>query len=63
MSRVVTKVGSALDERRESSLWTMMVGDVAEILTSLCARLQGRRGTASRARRAVDAVTDPEAPG
>ena len=34
-----------------------LVGDVTEILTSLCARLYGRRGAANRARRAIDAAT------
>ncbi len=34
-----------------------LVRDVTEILTSLCARLYGRRAAANRARRAVDAVT------
>ncbi|MEV7228967.1 IS607 family transposase [Polymorphospora sp. NPDC051019] len=37
-----------------------LVGDVTEILTSLCARLYGRRAAADRVRRAVEAVTgDP----
>lgn len=34
-----------------------LVSDVTEILTSLCARLYGRRGAGSRARRAVEAAT------
>ncbi|MCK9928644.1 IS607 family transposase [Frankia sp. Mgl5] len=34
-----------------------LVRDVTEILTSLCARLYGRRGAANRARRAVEAAT------
>ena len=34
-----------------------LVGDVTEILTSLCARLYGRRVAANRAARAVAAVT------
>jgi predicted site-specific integrase-resolvase len=34
-----------------------LVGDVTEILTSLCARLYGRRAAANRARRAVEAAT------
>ena len=34
-----------------------LVRDVTEILTSLCARLYGRRAAANRAQRAVDAVT------
>ncbi|MBO4204468.1 IS607 family transposase [Micromonospora echinofusca] len=34
------------------------VGDVTEILTSLCARLYGRRAAADRARRAVAAATE-----
>jgi predicted site-specific integrase-resolvase len=33
-----------------------LVGDVTEILTSLCARLYGRRAAASRAARAVAAL-------
>ena len=33
-----------------------LVGDVTEILTSLCARLYGHRAAASRARRAVEAI-------
>ena len=37
-----------------------LVRDVTEILTSLCARLYGRRAAANRARRAVDAVTGGE---
>jgi predicted site-specific integrase-resolvase len=39
-----------------------LVRDVTEILTSLCVRLYGRRAAANRARRAVDAVTDPDGP-
>ncbi|MFF4985679.1 IS607 family transposase [Streptosporangium saharense] len=38
-----------------------LVRDVTEILTSLCARLYGRRAAANRARRAVAAVTEDEA--
>jgi pimeloyl-ACP methyl ester carboxylesterase len=34
-----------------------LVRDVTEFLTSLCARLYGRRATANRARRAAAAVT------
>ena len=34
-----------------------LVGDVTEILTSLCARLYGRRAAGNRARRAIDAAT------
>ncbi|WP_375735692.1 IS607 family transposase [Polymorphospora lycopeni] len=34
-----------------------LVGDVTEILTSLCARLYGRRAAADRARRAVEVAT------
>ncbi|MEV4134986.1 IS607 family transposase [Dactylosporangium sp. NPDC049742] len=33
-----------------------LVGDVTEILTSLCARLYGRRAAANRVRRAVEAI-------
>ncbi|MEV8630783.1 IS607 family transposase [Streptosporangium sp. NPDC051023] len=40
-----------------------LVRDVTEILTSLCARLYGRRAAANRARRAVAAVTEDEAAG
>jgi predicted site-specific integrase-resolvase len=37
-----------------------LVRDVTEILTSLCARLYGRRAAANRARRAVEAIeADP----
>lgn len=39
-----------------------LVRDVTEILTSLCARLYGRRAAANRARRAIDAVTEQSAP-
>ncbi|MEU8421713.1 IS607 family transposase [Micromonospora sp. NPDC048835] len=35
-----------------------LVRGVTEILTSLCARLYGRRAAANRARRAVEAVTE-----
>lgn len=38
-----------------------LVGDVTEILTSLCARLYGRRAAADRARRAVAAATGDRA--
>lgn len=34
-----------------------LVRDVTEILTSLCARLYGRRAAADRAARAVEAIT------
>lgn len=37
-----------------------LVRDVTEILTSLCARLYGRRAAADRAARAVAAVTAEE---
>ena len=40
-----------------------LVRDVTEILTSLCARLYGRRAAANRARRAVDAATRSDGPG
>ncbi len=39
-----------------------LVRDVTEILTSLCARLYGRRGAADRASRAVAAATAAEDP-
>jgi predicted site-specific integrase-resolvase len=39
-----------------------LVRDVTEILTSLCARLYGRRAAANRARRAVLAVTAGDRP-
>jgi predicted site-specific integrase-resolvase len=35
-----------------------LVRDVTEILTSLCARLYGRRAAANRARRAVEVATE-----
>ena len=37
-----------------------LVRDVTEILTSLCARLYGRRAAANRAARLLKAATDPE---
>ena len=39
-----------------------LVRDVTEILTSLCARLYGRRATANRAARAVAAITAGDRP-
>jgi predicted site-specific integrase-resolvase len=39
-----------------------LVRDVTEILTSLCARLYGRRAAADRARHAIDAATHPDGP-
>ena len=39
-----------------------LVRDVTEILTSLCARLYGRRAAANRAARAVAAATAEDAP-
>lgn len=39
-----------------------LVRDVTEILTSLCARLYGRRAAANRAQRAVTAATEPDQP-
>ncbi|MEO3922420.1 IS607 family transposase [Micromonosporaceae bacterium B7E4] len=39
-----------------------LVRDVTEILTSLCARLYGRRAAANRARRAVEAATIGDGP-
>lgn len=38
-----------------------LVRDVTEILTSLCARLYGRRTAANRARRAIEAATEDPA--
>ncbi|MFI7283680.1 IS607 family transposase [Micromonospora chersina] len=38
-----------------------LVPDVTEILTSLCARLYGRRAAANRVRRAVEAATEDPA--
>jgi predicted site-specific integrase-resolvase len=38
-----------------------LVRDVTEILTSLCARLYGRRAAANRAARAVEAITGNDA--
>jgi predicted site-specific integrase-resolvase len=35
-----------------------LVGDVTEILTSLCARLYGRNAAANRARRAIEVATE-----
>ncbi len=65
VDRVVTEVGSALNGHRKEFLALLrdpaevdgdLVGDVAEMLTSLCARLYGRRPAAIRARRAVGAA-------
>ncbi|OKI61486.1 IS607 family transposase [Micromonospora sp. CB01531] len=39
-----------------------LVRDVTEILTSMCARLYGRRAAADRARRAVEAATTQDPP-
>jgi predicted site-specific integrase-resolvase len=39
-----------------------LVRDVTEMLTSLCARLYGRRAGANRARRAIDAATAGDDP-
>lgn len=39
-----------------------LVRDMREILTSMCARLSGKRAARNRARRAVAAVADSEAP-
>lgn len=39
-----------------------LVRDVTEILTSLCARLYGRRAAVNRAQRAVTAATGPDQP-
>ena len=38
-----------------------LVRDVTEILTSMCARLYGKRAAANRARRAADAATTEKA--
>jgi len=38
-----------------------LVGDVTEILTSLCARLYGRRAAANRAARLMAVAAEPEA--
>ena len=40
-----------------------LVRDVTEVLTSLCARLYGKRGAKARAAKGVDAVTDVEVAG
>ena len=37
-----------------------LVGDMIEVLTSLCARLYGRRGARNRAMRAVTATKQPD---
>jgi predicted site-specific integrase-resolvase len=39
-----------------------LVRDVTEILTSLCARLYGRRAAANRARRAINAAIEADSP-
>ena len=40
-----------------------LVRDMTEVLTSLCARLYGKRGAKARAAKGVDAVTDVEVAG
>jgi putative resolvase len=40
-----------------------LAGDITEVLTSMCARLYGRRSAQNRAARAVAAATGPEAAG
>ncbi|WP_326722608.1 MULTISPECIES: IS607 family transposase [unclassified Streptomyces] len=40
-----------------------LAGDITEVLTSMCARLYGRRAAKNRAARAVAAVTGPEVAG
>ncbi|MCX5558292.1 IS607 family transposase [Streptomyces sp. NBC_00038] len=40
-----------------------LAGDITEVLTSMCARLYGRRSAKNRAARAVAAVTGPEVAG
>lgn len=40
-----------------------LVGDMIEVLTSMCARLYGRRGARNRALRAVTATKHPEPAG
>jgi len=39
-----------------------LVRDMSEILTSMCARLDGKRAAAIRAKRAIAAAGDGEAP-
>jgi predicted site-specific integrase-resolvase len=38
-----------------------LVGDMTEILTSMCARLYGKRAAENRAKRALAATADREA--
>jgi putative resolvase len=39
-----------------------LVRDITEVLTSMCARLYGKRSAANRARRAIEAATAPDVP-
>ncbi|MDG6107226.1 IS607 family transposase [Dactylosporangium aurantiacum] len=50
-----------VDPAEEAAVDDDLVGDVTEILTSLCARRYGRRAAANRARRAVEAATGDSA--
>ncbi|MFE4771540.1 recombinase family protein [Streptomyces sp. NPDC056713] len=67
VTEVVTEVGSGLSGRRlvvldPAERADNLVRDVTEVLTSMCARLYGRRGAKKRAARAV-AVAVGEAAG
>ena len=66
VDRVVTEVGSAQGRRLlvvdPAEVDDGLVGDVTEILTSLCARLYGRRAASNRARRAVEAAIESAPP-
>jgi len=55
---VLTATGRSLLVVDSSEVGDDFVRDVTEVLTSLCARLYGKRGTANRARRALDNIKE-----
>ena len=70
VSRTASEVGSGLNGKRKklividpSETKDDLVQDVVDVLTSLCARLYGRRSAKNRAKRAIEALSHPEASG
>lgn len=63
VAEVVTEVGSGLNGRRRKlhRLLSDPVRDITEMLTSMCARLYGRRAAKTRAARAVAVTTGESA--
>ena len=55
---VLTATGRSLLVVDNSEVADDFVRDVTEVLTSLCARLYGKRGAANRARRALDNIKE-----